>query len=68
MGGERRAKVQQRRAGEGAMKVGGFRDAATKITWSGIDGAVGTRLVESRKRPSPPSVYVEQSTPVDAKL
>ena len=26
------------------------------------------RLVEGRKRPSPPSVYVEQSTPVDAKL
>ena len=31
-------------------------------------GLFGMRLVESRKRPSPPSVYVEQSTPVDAKL
>ena len=49
-----RAKARQRWAGSGRR--------LDHTVW--IDGA----LVESRKTPSPPSVYVEQSTPVDAKL
>ena len=47
--------------------MGGFRDVA-RLHGSGSMGLFGMRLVESQKRPSPPSVYIEQSTPVDAKL
>ena len=47
--------------------MGGFRDVA-KLHSLGSMGLFGMRLVESRKRPSPPSVYIEQSSPVDAKL
>ena len=48
-------------------KVGGFRDVA-RYHILGLMELFGMRLVESQKRPSPPSVYIGQSSPADAKL
>ena len=47
--------------------MGGFRDVA-RYHSLGLMELFGMRLVESQKRPSPPSVCIEQSTPADAKL
>jgi hypothetical protein len=54
--------VQQRWMGEGTTKMW------VQGHGPGLMGLFGVRLVESRKRLSPPSVYIEQSTPADVKL